>query len=56
MNKRILKSLVTFALIFVIYLIEWGCIVASASGLDGVDPWLGLPARTLVALGHSLSA
>jgi ABC-type lipoprotein export system ATPase subunit len=41
MNKN-LKSLVTLTLIFVISLIEWGCIVACTTGLEDVDLWLGL--------------
>jgi ABC-type lipoprotein export system ATPase subunit len=41
MNK-ILKSFVTLSLIFVISLIEWGCIVACSNGLEDVNLWLGL--------------
>jgi hypothetical protein len=41
MNK-ILKSFLTLALIFVISLIEWGCIRACARGLDDVELWVGL--------------
>jgi hypothetical protein len=41
MNK-ILKSVLTFALIFVISLIEFGCINACSSGLESVEYWLGL--------------
>jgi ABC-type lipoprotein export system ATPase subunit len=41
MNKN-LKSLVTLSLIFVVSLIEWGCIVACSNGLEDVNLWLGL--------------
>jgi ABC-type lipoprotein export system ATPase subunit len=40
--NKILKSLVTLALIFVISLLEWGCINACSSGLEDVELWLGL--------------
>jgi hypothetical protein len=40
--NKILKSLVTLALVFVISLLEWGCIKACGSGLDNVELWLGL--------------
>jgi energy-coupling factor transporter ATP-binding protein EcfA2 len=41
MNK-LLKSIVTVALIFIISLIEWGCINACTSGLEDVEYWIGL--------------
>ena len=41
MNK-ILKSIVTLSLIFIISLIEWGCINACVDGLEGVEYWIGL--------------
>jgi hypothetical protein len=41
MNK-ILKSFVNLALVFIISLIEFGCINACSSGLEDVEYWLGL--------------
>jgi ABC-type lipoprotein export system ATPase subunit len=41
MNK-LLKTIMTLIIIFFISLLEWGCINACISGLEGVAMWLGI--------------